>query len=94
MQSENSRLFLDTEYAVLKKFLISIKFILINLDNGFINQNSHVLIFSFSGVFINYISNFTQWCDRQYKQVQFSNCVCKYQMFMQKTGQVGFCPDK
>jgi hypothetical protein len=28
------------------------KFILINLDNGFINQNSHVLVFSFSGVFI------------------------------------------
>jgi hypothetical protein len=37
---------------VLKKFLISMKFILINLDNGFINQNSHVLVFSFSGVFI------------------------------------------
>ena len=29
-----------------------------------------------------------------YKQVQFSNCVCKNQMFMQKTGQVGFCADK
>ena len=28
------------------------------------------------------------------KQVQFSNCVCKYQMFIQKTGQVGFCTDK
>jgi hypothetical protein len=36
----------------------------------------------------------TQWCNRQYKQVQFSNCVCKYQMFIQKTGQVGFCLDK
>jgi len=28
------------------------KFILINLDNGFINQTSHVLVFNFSGVFI------------------------------------------
>jgi len=28
-------------------------------------------------------------------KVQFSNCVCKYQMFLQKNpGQVGFCPDK
>jgi hypothetical protein len=25
------------------------KFILINLDNGFINQNSHAPVFSFSG---------------------------------------------
>jgi hypothetical protein len=40
------------------------------------------------------ISNFTQWCNRQYKQVQFSNCVCKYQMFKKRTGQVGFYPGK
>jgi len=52
MQSENSRLLLDREYAVLKNILISIKFILnlINLANGFIHQTSHV--FSFSGVYI------------------------------------------
>ena len=52
MQSENSWLLLDTEYAVLKNILISIKFILnlINHGNGFIHQTSHV--FSFSGVFI------------------------------------------
>jgi len=37
VQPENSRLLLDTEYAVLKNILISIKFILnvINLGNGF-----------------------------------------------------------
>ena len=28
------------------------KFILINLDNGFSNQNSHVLVFIFSGVVV------------------------------------------
>ena len=52
VQSENSRLLLDTEYAVLKNILISIKLILnlINLGNGFIHQTNHV--FRFNGVFI------------------------------------------
>jgi hypothetical protein len=52
VQSENSRLLLDTEYAVLKNILISIKLILnlINLGNGFIHQTNHV--FSLSGIFI------------------------------------------
>jgi hypothetical protein len=36
--------------SLMKKILISIKFILINLGNGFIHQTSHV--FSFSAVFI------------------------------------------
>ena len=52
VQSENSRLLLDTEYAVLKNIIISIKFILnlTNLGNGFIHQTNHV--FRFSGVFM------------------------------------------